>query len=108
VCILKGSSFGEHAMAVLADRLAGAKTDANLAKVKLPTNGYIFSPDVDAANPTRPDSVTRAFTRRCRRTEALAPAQLRETKPKATRVNLAPADRWDDRLHDLRHYTATQ
>jgi integrase len=34
--------------------------------------------------------------------------QLRETKPKATRANLAPADRWDYRLHDLRHYTATQ
>jgi hypothetical protein len=39
--------------------------------------------------------------------EAPALAHLRETKPKATRVNLAPADRWDYRLHDLRHYTAT-
>ena len=79
-----------------------------MAKVKLPADGYIFSPDVDAASPTRPDSVTQAFTRLCRRMEAPALAQLRETKPKATRVNLPPADRWDYRLHDLRHYTATQ
>jgi integrase len=52
--------------------------------------------------------VTQAFTRLCRRMEAPALAHLRETKPKATWVNLAPADRWDYRLHDLRHYTATQ
>ena len=40
--------------------------------MKLPADGYIFSPDVDAANPTRPDSVTQAFTRLCRRMEAPA------------------------------------
>ena len=72
-------------MAVLAGRLARAQEDAKLAKVKLPADGYIFSPDVDAASPTRPDSVTQAFTRLCRRMEAPALAQLRETKPKATR-----------------------
>jgi integrase len=74
----------------------------------LPSDGYIFSLDVDAANPRHPDSVTQAFTRLCRRMEAPALAKLRETKPKATRANLALADRWDYRLHDLRHYTATQ
>ena len=100
--------LGEHAMAVLAGRLARAREDAKLAKVKLPADGYIFSPDVDAANPTRPDSVTQAFTRLCRRMEAPALAELRDTKPKATRANLPAVDRWDYRLHDLRHYTATQ
>jgi len=100
--------LGEHTMAVLAGRLDRAKAEAKMAKVKLPADGYIFSPDVDAASPTRPDSVTQAFTRLCRRMEAPALAHLRETKPKASRVNLAPADRWDFRLHDLRHYTATQ
>jgi integrase len=79
-----------------------------MAKVKLPADGYIFSPDVDAANPTRPDSVTQAFTRLCRRMEAPALEKLRETKPRAARANLPTADRWDYRLHDLRHYTATQ
>jgi integrase len=100
--------LGEHAMALLAGRLDRAKAEAKMAKVKLPADGYIFSPDVDAASPTRPDLVTQAFTRLCRRMEAPALAHLRETKPRATRVNLVPADRWDYRLHDLRHYTATQ
>ena len=71
--------LGEHAMAVLAGRLARAREDAKLAKVKLPADGYIFSPDVDAANPTRPDSVTQAFTRLCRRMEAPALAESAET-----------------------------
>jgi integrase len=100
--------LGEHAMAVLAGRLDRAQADAKMAKVKLPSDGYIFSPDVDAANPRHPDSVTQAFTRLCRRMEAPALARLRKTKPKATRFNLSPSDRWDYRLHDLRHYTATQ
>jgi integrase len=99
--------LGEHAMAVLADRLERAQSDAKMAKIKLPSDGYIFSLDVDAANPRHPDSVTQAFTRLCRRMEAPALAKLRETKPRATRANLL-ADRWDYRLHDLRHYTATQ
>ena len=79
-----------------------------MAKVELLSDGYIFSPDVDAANPRHPDSVTQAFTRLCRRMEIPALAKLRETKPKATRFNLSPAERWDYRVHDLRHYTATQ
>ena len=100
--------LGEHAMAVLAGRSARAETDAKLARVELPADGYIFSPDVDAATPTRPDSVTQAFTRLCRRMEVPALEKLRETKPRAARASLPAADRWDYRLHDLRHYTATQ
>jgi integrase len=79
-----------------------------MAKVKLPSGAYIFSPDVDGAGPIHPNSVTQAFNRLCRRMEEPALAKLREEKPKATRANLAAADRWDFRLHDLRHYTATQ
>jgi integrase len=52
--------------------------------------------------------VTRAFNRLCRRMEEPALVELREVKPKVTRADLAAADRWDFRLHDLRHYTATQ
>jgi integrase len=100
--------LGENAVAVLADRHARASADAEMAKVKLPDSAYIFSPDVDGAGPIHPDSVTQAFNRLCRRMEEPALTKLREAKPKATRTDLAPADRWDFRLHDLRHYTATQ
>jgi integrase len=34
--------------------------------------------------------------------------KLWEENPKASRADLSAADRWDFRLHDLRHYTATQ
>jgi integrase len=100
--------LGEHTLAVLADRHTRATADAEMAKVELPESAYIFSPDVDGAEPIRPNSVTQAFSRLCRRMEQLPLARLRESKPKATRTDLAPADRWDFRLHDLRHYTATQ
>jgi len=33
--------------------------------------------------------------------------QLRETKPKAKRTDLAPKDRWPFRFHDLRHFSVT-
>ena len=85
--------LGEHAMAVLAGRSARAETDAKLARVELPADGYIFSPAVDAATPTRPDSVTQAFTRLCRRMEVPALEKLRETKPRAARASLPAADR---------------
>jgi integrase len=100
--------LGEHAMAVLGGRWERTAADAEMALVPVSPDGYLFSLDADGASPARPDSITQAFTRLCRRMEAPALAKLRETKPKATRVNLAPADRWDYRLHDLRHYTATQ
>ncbi len=100
--------LGENAMAVLSDRHARARADAEMAKVKLPDSAYIFSPDVDGAGPVRPDSVSQAYRRITRRMEEPALAKLREEKPKATRADLATADRWDFRLHDLRHYTATQ
>ena len=100
--------LGKNAVAVLADRHARASADAEMAKVRLPDSAYIFSPDVDGAEPIHPDSVTRAFNRLCRRMEEPALVKLRESNPKATRADLAATDRWDFRLHDLRHYTATQ
>lgn len=100
--------LGENAMTVLSDRHARARADAEMAKVKLPDSAYIFSPDVDGAGPVRPDSVSQAYRRITRRMEEPALANLRESNPKATRSDLATADRWDFRLHDLRHYTATQ
>jgi len=100
--------LGENALGVLADRLARASADAEMAKVNLPDSAYIFSPAVDGVSPLRPNSVSQAFTRLCRRMEEPALAKLREARPKATLADLAAADRWDFRLHDLRHYTATQ
>jgi integrase len=95
-------------MAVLSDRHARARADAEMAKVKLPDSAYIFSPDVDGAGPVRPDSVSQAYRRITRRMEEPALAKLQEDNPKATRADLATTDRWAFRLHDLRHYTATQ
>ena len=100
--------LGEHAMAVLAGRWERAKVDARLCGISLASDAYVFSEDVDGARPLRPDSITQAFTRLCRRMEAPALARLQETKPKATRADLAASERWEYRLHDLRHYTATQ
>jgi integrase len=100
--------LGENAVAVLSDRHARARADAEMAKVKLPDSAYIFSPDVDGAGPIHPDSVSQACRRITRRMEEPALAKLREENPKASRADLAAADRWDFRLHDLRHYTATQ
>jgi integrase len=95
-------------MAVLGARWERAAADAEVAMVPLSTDGYVFSLDPDGARPLRPDSVTQAFVRLCRRMEEPALANLRERNPKAERADLLQADRWDYRLHDLRHYTATQ
>jgi integrase len=100
--------LGEHAMAVLGGRWERAAADAEMAKVPVSPDGYLFSLDADGASPARPDSITQAFTRLCRRMEDSALARLRETKPNAKRTDLAPGERWPYRLHDLRHYTATQ
>jgi len=100
--------LGEHAMAVLGGRWERATADATLCGASIGDGSYVFSMDPDGARPMRPDSITQAFTRLCRRMEAPALTKLQEVKPKATRADLPAGERWDYRLHDLRHYTATQ
>lgn len=82
--------LGGHAMALLAARFERATADADAAMVPLSPDGYVFSLDPHGAEPMRPDSITQAFTRLCRRMEAKT------------------GEPWPYRLHDLRHYTATQ
>jgi len=89
--------LGEHAMAVLGGRWNRATADAEMAMVPLAENGYVFSADPDGARPLRPDSVTQAFDRLCKRMVKLAA----EADPPRVEA-------WPYRLHDLRHYTATQ
>ena len=100
--------LGEHAMAVLRGRHARAQIDATGATVDLSPEGYVFSADPDGARPLHPDSVTQSFERLCRRMEEPALSQLRKTKPTSTSSDLPLEERWPFRLHDLRHYTATQ
>ena len=100
--------LGEQAMAVLRGRYAQAEVDATDAKVGLSPEGYVFSADPDGARPLHPDSVTQSFERLCRRMEQPALSELRKTKPMAKSKDLPSEERWSFRLHDLRHYTATQ
>ncbi len=100
--------LGEQAMAVLRGRYARAEIDATGANVGLSPEGYVFSADPDGARPLHPDSVTQSFERLCRRMEQPALSELRKTKPTAMSKDLPSEERWSFRLHDLRHYTATQ
>jgi len=100
--------LGEQAMTVLRGRYARAEIDASGANVGLFPEGYVFSADPDGARPLHPDSVTQSFERLCRRMEQPALSELRKTKPTATSKDLPFEERWSFRLHDLRHYTATQ
>jgi integrase len=95
-------------MEVLKGRHERATEGATLAGVALSPDSYIFSADPDGARPMIPDTLTQAFERLCRRVEQPALERLRRTNPKAKRADLPPEDQWSFRLHDLRHYTATQ
>ncbi len=78
------------ALEVLRRRRARAEEDARAAAVQLTLDGYVWSSDLEGVVPMRPDRVTQAFTRLCRKAE-------QET-----------GDRYPFRLHDLRHYSATE
>ena len=100
--------LGPQAMEVLKGRHERATEGATLAGVALSPDSYIFSADPDGSRPMIPDTLTQAFERLCRRVEQPALERLRRTNPKAKRADLPPEDQWSFRLHDLRHYTATQ
>ncbi len=73
----------------------------------VPAEAFMFSRSPVGSEPIRPDVVSKTFAAVCRRLEEPALAALRERKPKATRNDLAPQDRWDLHLHTLRHFMAT-
>jgi len=63
--------------------------------------------NVLAATAANPDTLTHGFAGLCVLMEKPALKRLREAKPKATRSDLAPGQRWPFRFHDLRHFSVT-
>lgn len=78
-------ALDEVGMALLLLHRANVEDWARQAEVTDPEDAYVFSPVLDGAKPFRPDNVTGFFTR--------------------VRDSLGLDD---VRLHDLRHFTATQ
>jgi len=72
-------------VSLLTGRLEETRAAARDASIELPTDAYVFSPELDGNEPFRPDYLTSFFTKV--RNAAGAPGV---------------------RLHDLRHFTATQ
>ena len=80
---------------------------SNRAESPLVADPYVLSYNGDGATPAGPDTITHRFSQLCVLLEKPALEQLKVTKPKATRADLAPADRWPFRFHDLRHFSVT-
>ncbi len=78
-------SLDARTAAVLSDHLARMRDRAAVCCVELRPNSFVFSNAADCSEPWFPDTVSRSFKRLCRR----------EGIP-------------DVRLHDLRHFVATQ
>ena len=77
------------------------------AESPLVSDPFVLSYNANGAIPANPDTFTHRFGKLCRKMEAPALAKLRKSNPKATRRDLAPADRWPFRFHDLRHFSVT-
>ena len=77
------------------------------AESPLVSDPFVLSYNANGAIPANPDTFTHRFGKLCQKMEAPALAKLRKSNPKATRKDLAPADRWPFRFHDLRHFSVT-
>jgi len=77
------------------------------AESPLVSDPFVLSYNANGAVPANPDTFTHRFGRLCQKMEAPALAKVRKFNPKATRKDLAPADRWPFRFHDLRHFSVT-
>ena len=71
-------------LVILRGRLDRATADAGAAGLELEPDGFVWSSDLVGREPWHPDRITQAFGRLARRAG------------------------WSFRLHDLRHYTATE
>ena len=78
-------SLDAHTVEVLASHLAGQNDLATSVGAAFLPNGFVFTNSVDGSTPWRPESVSRSFSRLCARCDVVGV-----------------------RLHDLRHYVATQ
>ncbi len=77
------------------------------AESPLVADPYVLSYNANGGTAANPDTLTHGFARICAEMEKPALKRLRKTKPKATRPDLAPGDRWPFRFHDLRHFSVT-
>jgi integrase len=89
--------IGSSTIALLREHRARMLADAERAERALVPDAYVFSDDIDGSRPIRPDSVTQAFRRFCNQMER-----------RAATANPPRVETWPYRLHDLRHYTATE
>lgn len=96
-------SIGKVGVALLRARLARATEDAAAVEAIIDPDGYVWSTDIVGGEPWHPDRITQAFKRLCQLAEK--PARLAAAK--AGR-ELSSEERWPYRLHDLRHYSATE
>jgi integrase len=92
---------------VLRKRWADMNDLSGLAESPLVADPFVLSYNANGAVPANPDTFTHRFGRLCESMEASALARLRKSNPKAQRKDLAPADRWPFRFHDLRHVSVT-
>jgi integrase len=77
------------------------------AEPPLGEDPYVLSYKANGALGANPDALTHGFAGLCVQMEKPALKRLREAKPKATRSDLAPGQRWPFRFHDLRHFSVT-
>jgi integrase len=92
---------------VLRRRWAYAADLSSRARSPLVDDPYVLSYNANGAAPANPDTFSHRFGRLCETMEAPALGKLQKSRPKVTRRNLAPADRWPFRFHDLRHFSVT-
>jgi integrase len=68
---------------------------------------FVLSYNANGEVPANPDTLTHGFGKLCAAMESPALNRLRNTKPKATKKDLAPGEQWPFRFHDLRHFSVT-
>jgi integrase len=77
------------------------------AESPLVSDPYVLSFNANGGLPVNPDTLTHGFGKLCEAMELPALTKLKKTKPKASRSDLAPGERWPFRFHDLRHFSVT-
>jgi integrase len=92
---------------VLRRRWAYMTDLADRADSPLVPDPYVLSYNANGATAANPDTFTHRFGKLCESMERPVLDLLRKTTPGAKRQDLAPADRWPYRFHDLRHFSVT-
>jgi integrase len=95
--------LGDATVAVLAGRWKQARDSAASVDLELTADAFVFSPSLDGSTPLLPDTATQAFNRLCRLAE-----RDRAGARGIPVAQLPSEERWPYRLHDLRHYVATE